>query len=163
MAQIYDNWRRRGSLRVWGLSLVMVFGACSANGPGVIGPHGGKLAPCPDRPNCVCSDADDARHRVAPFTFREGSAADAWAAIGAHVSALPRTRVVTVSPDYLHAEIRSRVFRFVDDLEFYLRPQAGVIAVRSAARTGYADLGVNRRRIEAIRNHLTELGILRDP
>jgi uncharacterized protein (DUF1499 family) len=51
---------------------------------------------------------------------------------------------------YLHAEVRSLVFRFVDDLEFLLQPD-GLIQVRSAARSGYSDLGVNRRRVERIR------------
>ncbi|MFO7495173.1 MAG: DUF1499 domain-containing protein [Desulfobacterales bacterium] len=160
MTQIFDN--RCRSLRVWGLLLVMGLCACSADGPKVIGPRGGKLAPCPDRPNCVCSDAADAARRVAPFVF-QGSAADAWKTLGAHVATLPRARVVTASPVYLHAVVRSRVFRFEDDLEFYLRPSAGVIAVRSASRTGYFDFGVNRRRIEAIRSHLTGLGTLREP
>jgi uncharacterized protein (DUF1499 family) len=155
------RWARR-SLWVWGLSLVAAFCACSADSAKVSGPRGGKLAPCPDRPNCVSSDADDAARRVAPFVF-QGSATDAWDALGAHVATLPRVRVVSASPVYLHAVVRSRFFRFEDDLEFYLRPKAGVIAVRSASRSGYFDFGVNRRRIEAIRSHLTGLGVLRKP
>jgi uncharacterized protein (DUF1499 family) len=161
MAQIFDDrWRERGSLWLLGLSLVMVFSACSNHGPGVIGPQGGKLAPCPDRPNCVCSDAADPRRRVAPFAL-QGPAAEAWQALEAHLTTLRRVQLVTVSPFYLHAVFRSRVFGFSDDVEFYLRPQAGEIAVRSASRTGYFDFGVNRRRIEAIRSHLTGLGVLK--
>ena len=39
---------------------------------------------------------------------------------------------------------------FVDDIEFYAEP-SGLIHVRSAARLGKSDLGVNRKRVEAIR------------
>ena len=64
---------------------------------------------------------------------------------------LPRTTVVTATGTYLHAEFRSAVFRFVDDVEFHADEAAGVIQVRSGSRIGFSDLGVNRRRIEAIR------------
>jgi len=53
--------------------------------------------------------------------------------------------------DYLHAEARSLLFRFVDDVEFLFDADKQVIHVRSASRTGYSDLGVNRRRVERIR------------
>jgi len=46
------------------------------------------------------------------------------------------------------------VFRFVDDVEFHVDETAKLIHVRSASRVGHSDLGVNRRRVEAIRAHL---------
>ncbi|MBN2243722.1 MAG: DUF1499 domain-containing protein [Acidobacteria bacterium] len=48
-------------------------------------------------------------------------------------------------------EYTSRLFRFVDDVEFYLDDERKVIDFRSASRTGYSDLGVNRKRMETIR------------
>jgi uncharacterized protein (DUF1499 family) len=41
--------------------------------------------------------------------------------------------------------------KFVDDVEFWYDPAARVIQVRSASRVGEGDLGVNRKRIEALR------------
>ena len=64
---------------------------------------------------------------------------------------LKRTRVVTIEEKYVHAESVSDVFRFVDDLEFFFDDRQKVIHVKSASRTGYSDLGVNRRRIEKVR------------
>ena len=64
---------------------------------------------------------------------------------------LPRTRVIRLEPDYLHAECRSALMGFVDDLELYLRTDEGTIAVRSASRLGWSDMGVNRRRVDAVR------------
>jgi uncharacterized protein (DUF1499 family) len=50
---------------------------------------------------------------------------------------------------------------FVDDLELHLRPGAGIIAVRSASRTGRSDFGVNRSRVEDLRAALIKRGIVK--
>jgi uncharacterized protein (DUF1499 family) len=105
---------------------------------------------CPDSPNCVSSQAPDARHFIEPFRFKDRPAA-AMQRLRAAIIAEKRISIVSEQPDYLHAEVRSLLFRFVDDLEFRLQAEDGLIQVRSAARTGYSDFGVNRRRIERIR------------
>ena len=110
--------------------------------------HGtGRLAPCKSTPNCVSSQADpkDEEHYIAPISLK----GDPIAAVRKAVESLPRTTVVQVEPDYLYAEFRSKLMGFVDDVEFYCDGKA--IQVRSASRLGYSDLGVNRKRIEAIR------------
>jgi uncharacterized protein (DUF1499 family) len=88
-------------------------------------------------------------------------APEAWRAAREAVAALPRTRIVAESEGYLHAECRSALFRFVDDLELHLRADAGRIAVRSASRVGRSDLGVNRRRVEDLRAALRARGVVR--
>lgn len=52
---------------------------------------------------------------------------------------------------YLHAVFRSRFYRFIDDLELRLDREHRVIHLRSAARAGYSDFGVNRKRAEQVR------------
>ena len=106
------------------------------------------------------SDARDAEHQIAPIAL-EGSADEVWTTLRALVSDLPRTRVITETPDYLHAECRSAVFGFVDDLELHLRPGEGIIAIRSAARSGHSDFGVNRKRLEELRSALQKSGLAR--
>ncbi len=64
---------------------------------------------------------------------------------------MPRTKIVTREGNYLHATVTSRFFRFVDDLEVLIDPVSREIHFRSASRTGYSDMGVNRRRVEAIK------------
>ena len=118
----------------------------------------GPLRPCPASPNCVCSEGVDAGHAVEPLRF-SGSPVEAWSAAVAAVGALPRTRIVSSGDGRLHAEARSRIFRFVDDLELRLAPEEGCIHVRSASRLGYSDLGVNRRRVEELRGALQAGGI----
>lgn len=122
-------------------------------------PPARRLAPCPAHPNCVSSDARDGRHAVEPLRLR-GDPDAVWQALAAVLAHLPRTTVVANGTGYAHVECRSRVFGFVDDLEFALRAGEGLIAVRSAARSGYWDLGVNRRRVERIRTALRGRGVL---
>ena len=123
--------------------------------PGHLGVREGRLAPCKPTPNCVSSQADpeDRRHYIAPLAF-QGSGETAMAALKRAVEAAPGARVLRADADYLYAEFRSRVMRFVDDVEFALDRQRGVIHARSAARVGIRDFGVNRARIEALRSAL---------
>jgi len=109
------------------------------------------LAPCSASPNCVSSQATDAAHLTEPLRFT-GEATLAWNRLKSALGTESRLSIVEDTGSYLHAEVRSLVFRFVDDVEFVLDPEAGVIQVRSASRTGYSDFGVNRRRVERIRN-----------
>ena len=124
-----------------------------------LGVRGGRLADCPARPNCVCSDASDPGHRIPPFALAKGPES-AWRAIEEGVASLPRTRIVAREPSYLHAEVRS-LLGFVDDLELELRADEGLVAVRSASRLGYSDLGANRRRVEELRSRLRKQGVVR--
>jgi uncharacterized protein (DUF1499 family) len=59
----------------------------------------------------------------------------------------PGARVVEADGNYVHAEFTTRVFRFVDDVEFLIDPGAKRVDFRSASRVGHSDLGTNRRRM----------------
>jgi uncharacterized protein (DUF1499 family) len=113
----------------------------------------GRLTPCPKSPNCVSSDAPDEEHHVEPYRLK-ATPQQAWHGLQNVVAEQGRVTLVTVNDSYLHVEFRSAVFRFVDDTEFQLRASEGIIAVRSAARIGYSDMGVNRERVETIREAL---------
>ena len=115
-----------------------------------------RLSPCPDSPNCVSSQADDEQHAIDPIVF-SGDPSRAWSQLKATLQLQKRTTVIEEGNFYLHAEVRSLVFRFVDDIEFILVPEQSLIHVRSASRTGYSDFGVNRRRVEAIRQSFEKL------
>jgi uncharacterized protein (DUF1499 family) len=129
--------------------------------PTQLGIQASRLPPCPSSPNCVSSDAADSSHSIAAFALAVPPR-EAWPAVRGSIERLPRTKIISETSDYLHAESTSAVFGFVDDLELHLRTAEAVIAVRSAARLGYSDLGVNRRRIEDLRALLIERGIV-DP
>ena len=120
--------------------------------PDNLGLHEGKLAPCKRTPNCVSSQSDpaDRVHYVAPIPFH-GNAQDAVAEVRATVEGMEGARVIREMPGYLYAEFRSRLMRFVDDVEFAFDEKAQLLHVRSASRVGRRDFGVNRERVEKIR------------
>ncbi len=133
--------------------------ACGGSPPETLGARDGALAPCPATPNCVHTADPEEERRATRFRLR--SEPDAvWDRVVEIVRAMPRTRVVSRTETYLHAEARSRVFRFVDDLELLLKPEEAEIVVRSASRMGRSDLGVNRRRVERLRGDLRDAGII---
>ncbi|MEO1926482.1 MAG: DUF1499 domain-containing protein [Gammaproteobacteria bacterium] len=110
---------------------------------------------CPDAPKCVSSYVSDPRHHIEPFNFND----ELETAVLRLKQALLREKRVTIITEqatFLRAEVRSLIFRFVDDVEFTMLPDQGLIHVRSSARTGYSDFGVNRRRIERIRELFQE-------
>lgn len=104
------------------------------------------LTPCPDRPNCVSTQADGDAN-MPPIRYA-GDAAAAQGALRRAIQTQPRATITADRPGYLAAEFRSRIFGFVDAAAFSI--DAGVIHFRSGARTGYSDFGVNRARMEAI-------------
>ena len=130
-----------------GLLLVVAVGCV---GP-TVGVVDGSLRACPSSPNCVCSEVEPGGFaRVEPFAVPEGvDTADAFARLRDLVA--ERATIETREPGYLHAVFKSRLMRFRDDFEARLVPEDRLIHVRSASRLGYSDLGVNRRRVEQLR------------
>jgi uncharacterized protein (DUF1499 family) len=108
---------------------------------------GEALRPCPGTPNCVSTEAADARHAIPSIPFR-GPPEAAQAQARQALLQEPRTRIVLEAPGYLRAESRSRLIRFVDDVEVVVDGRARVIRFRSASRVGRSDLGVNRMRMD---------------
>lgn len=121
----------------------------TARRPTTLGVRDGRLAPCPDSPNCVSSQSDREDSRMETLAI-VGDSADAIARLRAVISAMPRARIVTADDNYLHAEFTSALFRFVDDVEFFVDREQRVIHFRSASRVGQSDLGVNRQRMQSI-------------
>jgi uncharacterized protein (DUF1499 family) len=129
----------------------------AGSAPTNLGVHQGRLAPCPEMPNCVSSQAPDAVHKIESLSY-SGDQAAARQTLIQVLGAVPRTQIVAQEENYIRAESQSRLLGFIDDLEFYFPPDAAGIEVRSSSRLGESDLGVNRRRLEQIRLALLDLG-----
>lgn len=131
----------------------------SGKQPTNLGIKDGKLAPCPNTPNCVSSQAPDgdAEHKIAPIAYKSAPS-ELMATLKSVIASMERTKIVTETDDYLYVEFTSALMGFVDDVEFYLDPSTpGQLQVRSASRLGQSDLGVNRKRIEEIRAKLAQV------
>ena len=135
------------------LSLFICF-LMNASAAAAMSPEGNdKFSPCPNKPNCISSQSTDTARYVAPLQYA-GSLSDARQKLTEVLKNTKRVVLVKAETNYIHAEFRSRIFGFVDDVEFYFpKEKSGetVIHIRSASRIGYSDLGANRRRIERIR------------
>lgn len=113
------------------------------------------LQPCPDSPNCVSSVAKDS-HYIEPFAVQ----GDSMAAINRLRELLAGrndTQLAKSDAETISVEFRTTL-GFVDDAIFVLDRQANIINVRSASRSGYWDLGKNRRRLEEIRRDFQREG-----
>jgi uncharacterized protein (DUF1499 family) len=111
----------------------------------------GRLTQCPATPNCVCSEFEpDAEHYIEPLVMSDGDAAQTLARIKAIVGAMGGS-IQAEKTDYLAATFTSPIFRFVDDLEIRIDTEQRVIHLRSASRVGRGDAGVNRKRVERLR------------
>jgi len=135
------------------LFLLLIITMCSpayANMP--------SLKPCPDKPNCVSSKADD-EHAIAPFKLKQNQPVDQQRLLEV-LNQLDNNIAVIHDENHIQAEITSRVFGFVDDLDLIINIEQQIIHVRSASRTGYYDFGVNRRRVERLRSLLKQHGII---
>ncbi|PSB10203.1 hypothetical protein C7B62_10285 [Pleurocapsa sp. CCALA 161] len=119
--------------------------------------NNGHLSACPSSPNCVVSQDGDEKHIIEPIAY-QGDRHQAKETLLKVLSVVPRTKIIEDTGNYIHAESTSRIFKFVDDAEFYFPEDQNVIQVRSASRVGESDLGVNRRRIEQIRLAMEDLG-----
>jgi uncharacterized protein (DUF1499 family) len=124
----------------------------SGKRPDNLGVKDGRLASCGRRLNCVSSqsDAADAQRFVAAIPFK-GTAAEAIAAARKAVESMARASVVRQEGNYLHAEFRSKLMGFVDDVEFTYDEKAGLLHLRSCSRLGRRDFNVNRERVQALR------------
>ena len=127
--------------RHWLICLVVMMVGCSGNRHSQMGVSGGRLADCPDSPNCVSSQSADPRHAIDPLRY-EGTAQKARERLVKAISGMKRARIVVAEERYIHAEFTSALFRFVDDVEFLLDDGTRTIHVRSASRVGYSDFGV---------------------
>jgi uncharacterized protein (DUF1499 family) len=128
--------------------------------PNDLGVRDGRLKRPSTTPNSVTSQAelwpDDPMRDYARIGSlpASGGAQASIARVRAAVERMPGATVVDQRDDYLYAQYETRALRFVDDVEFWYDPAAQAIQVRSASRIGRKDFGVNRARVEAIRQQL---------
>ncbi|WP_137170099.1 DUF1499 domain-containing protein [Marinomonas sp. FW-1] len=138
------------------LLVFLLLQGCSSIMPN-LGVTNGKLADCPNSPNCVSSQTQtNDKHFIEPIVVK-GSSVDAHDKVLAVLESSKRAKVVVNDADYIHAEFTSLVFRFVDDVEFLFSQERNgevTIDIRSASRVGHSDFGVNRKRMEAIRRKI---------
>jgi len=105
------------------------------------------------RPNdylvCPQGRCDGADATAASYRLSDDQLYQRWLTV---VRQAPRTRLIATDRDerLIHAEERSRIFRFVDTILVRIVADGGGSSFIAYSRSelGYGDLGVNRRRLE---------------
>jgi uncharacterized protein (DUF1499 family) len=120
-----------------------------------------RLPHCLNSPNCVSSQASqlDRRHYIAPFKIK-GTPETAWLTLKQILKQQDRTVITHETDSTLNAEAISLIFSFVDDMELVLDSDAGMIHIRSASRMVHSDFGINRRRIEDLRELMQQANVV---
>ena len=141
------------------LLLAAQFGLLSGKQPNNIGVTSERLKPPSKTRNSVSSQAhlytDHVQMQYAsiePLPFKNNNAANSMQVLISVLKNTPGVTIVDAKPDYIYAHAKTKVLKFVDDVEFWVNPAKGVIDVRSASRVGREDFGANRVRVEAIRS-----------
>lgn len=133
--------------------IMFIISGCSGKRTDAIGVGPSGLSSCPKSPNCVSSEANDKQHAIESFCLK-GDPNVSWLLIQDEITSMPGGVIITATANYIHVECKSRIFRFIDDLELYFNSSNGIISIRSASRIGYSDFGANRRRVELLRSEL---------
>lgn len=122
--------------------LTLIFAMAATAAPSAL------LPLCPSSPNCVSSQSTDS-HFIEPFAIT-GEARAAFDRLKKILGSRNDSTIISADDRVIRVEFRTTL-GFVDDGLFILDEQNKVIHIRSASRTGYWDLGKNRRRMEEIR------------
>ena len=98
------------------------------------------LKPCVEVAHCVREEWD-VKNIEQPFMM-----------IKSIIENTPRTEIVEIDGDYLHAESTSKWMKYVDDLEVSFIPESNILLIRSESRVGESDLGVNQKRVDSLKS-----------
>lgn len=135
----------------------------------------GKLAICPDTPNCFTTSGDSRKNLLEVWTPQAGG--DSMGELLATVKAYPPGQngaclkpggpsscidgggfeIVKSTPSYLYVQFESIKSAFIDDVEFAV-DASGAVQVRSASRVGKIDFLVNSKRLNWISERLRAKG-----
>ncbi len=131
------------------------------NPPGL---HNARLSPCPDKPNCICTEyPDDSSHFTDALQYDETQydEKNADAIVQSIRAAIKETGGQLLNADninrnstYISAIYVSSLFKFVDDFEIRIDPESKRIHIRSASRVGHSDMGTNLKRITTFKKSL---------
>ena len=136
-------------------------GLLAGTPPSNLGVRDGRLARPSATPNSVSSQArlwpDHPQGEyadIAPLALLRSDGPATIAKLKTLLATEPGATLIDSRADYLYVQYTTRLLKFVDDVEFWFDPANKVIQVRSASRIGRSDFGVNRQRIEALRQRL---------
>lgn len=123
-----------------------------------------QLDPCPNSPNCVSTQETRKRKRMRPIKFKHSvEQAKAKMQMILNKGDFPNIELVEEEGNWQHYKFKTKIGKFIDDVEFIFDDEKKLIHFRSASRKGYGDFGKNRRRMRKIRRKFERLKITWTP
>jgi uncharacterized protein (DUF1499 family) len=110
-----------------------------------------NLAPCGSFPNCASSVNDSASSYVKPLPSTQKQ----WLELKQWIGNQAGWVLMIDDANFLHVVVSTPTLGFKDDLQLLFINQQQLIHVRSSSRLGIGDMGVNAKRVEALRQQLT--------
>ncbi len=107
------------------------------------------ITACPNQPNCVSTVGEKKCRTMQPLLFSV-PLNEAKSKLKTLIAAFPRTRLAIERTNYLQYEFSTAIGNFVDDVAFYFETSTNRIHFRSSSRSGYGDMGANKRRMRRI-------------
>lgn len=123
-----------------------------------LGLENGQFKPLSKKPNAVSTQAEDVDKRVAPWPFKD-SLEDTVSAIESAVNQYGGAELKSRDDNYLYYVFTTPTMHFHDDVEFYLNEKERTVEFRSASRAGYSDMGLNRKRYDALKELYDQAGV----
>ena len=105
---------------------------------------------CPASPNCVSSLASNDSSKIEAIKF-QGTGKQSLDSLETIIKKMKRASIITRTDTKIHAVFTSFLFRFKDDVFIELDEAEKIINIKSASRVGYSDFGVNKKRVERIK------------
>lgn len=131
------------------VAATLLLGACTS--PPTQPAAAENLAPCGSFPNCASSVNDGASSYVKPLPSTQKQ----WLELKQWIGKQAGWELIIDDANFLHVVVTTPTLRFKDDLQLLFINQQQLIQVRSSSRLGIGDMGVNAKRIEALRQQLT--------
>lgn len=137
------------------IGFVVLATSCGRTMPEGLGLNNNTLAECPDKPNCVSTQSKKEEAKIDAIKYMVDDKT-AYKLLLKVIENNKLANVVSKTTNYIHAAYYTKRKVFIDDVEFYIDADANLIHFRSASRVGHSDLGVNRKRMEKIRNEFLQ-------
>lgn len=114
-----------------------------------LGVKNGLLAPISKKPNNVSSQSKIGDKKVATLAFKETPEAT-MAAVKNAIESYGGASVKEETKSYFYVVFTTSLMKYNDDVEFWLDADNKQVHFRSSSRTGYSDMGLNRKRYDEL-------------
>jgi len=101
---------------------------------------------------CVSTQETRKRKRMRPIKYKH-VVKHAKKKLKLQLDDLSNATLVEETGNYLRYEFKTKIGKFIDDVEFIFDTKTQQIHFRSASRKGYGDFGKNKRRMRKIRRN----------